>query len=314
VQLITTLGPLFAVFTLMFLAQPAYYWLTLLMAPVAAGFLIRSFILMHDCAHGSFTPSRRANEVIGFLTGLLTLMPFAQWRRDHALHHASSGDLDRRGSGDIDTLTVDEYLALSRWGRPKYRALRNPFILFGLGPFFFLVVQRFSTPGSRNGARSASSVHATNLALLALFTPLVLVFGPLAVLAVYLPAYWIAVCAGIFLFYVQHQFEGAYWESHGSWDYATAGLQGSSYFRLPKVLEWITGGIGLHHVHHIDPKIPNYRLRSCHNAYDTFRTVPELTLRSSLRTVSLKLWDPDQRRLIGFKDLRRREQTARLSA
>jgi omega-6 fatty acid desaturase (delta-12 desaturase) len=304
VQLVNTLGPLLAVFTLMFLAQPSVYWLTLLMAPIASGFLIRSFIIMHDCTHGSFTPSRRANEIIGFATGLLTLMPFAQWRRDHALHHASSGDLDRRGSGDIDTLTVQEYLALGRWGQLRYRAFRNPFVLFGLGPLYYLAMQRFQSPGVAGGGRRATSVHATNIALVLLFAPLMYFLGVGAVIAVYLPAYWIAVSVGIFLFYVQHQFEGTYWESHHTWDYGTAALQGSSHYRLPRVLEWITGSIGLHHVHHIDPKIPNYLLRRCHESYDEFRAVPEMTFRASLRTVSLKLWDPEQRRLVGFDAVR----------
>ena len=259
---------------------------------------------MHDCAHGSFTPSRRANEIIGFWTGVVTLTPFGQWRRDHALHHASSGDLDRRGFGDVTTLTVDEYLARSAWGRWRYRAFRHPIVLFGLGPLYFLFLQRLQTPAAPKGGKRAASVYTTNAAIVLLYGALCVAFGPWVMLSLFLPVYWVAVAAGFWLFYVQHQFEDTYWESHESWDYRTAAIQGSSYYRLPRVLEWVTGSIGLHHVHHADPKIPNYHLRRCHEAMPEFRAVPELTIRASLRTVSLKLWDPRQRRLVGFPALR----------
>jgi omega-6 fatty acid desaturase (delta-12 desaturase) len=286
------------------------YWLTLALAPLAAGFQIRTFIIMHDCAHGSFLPSRRANEVVGFLTGVLTLTAFAQWRRDHALHHASSGDLDRRGHGDILTLTVDEYLEKSLWGRLRYRAYRHPLVLFGLGPLYLFLLNRWHTAGSGAKAGHIWGVHATNgaIALLALVFVKTLGAGP--VLLIYTPVYLLSAAAGIWLFYVQHQFEGTYWRPHEEWDYATAGLRGSSYYRLPRVLEWVTGCIGLHHVHHIDPKIPNYHLRRCHDSTSEFRAVPELTLGASLRSVSLKLWDADRGRLVGFDALR----SARLRA
>ena len=299
-QLCTTILPLVASFSAMLVLRPISYWLALAVAPIAAGFFIRTFILMHDCAHGSFTPSRRANEIIGFWTGVLTLMPFGQWRRDHAIHHASSGDLDRRGFGDIDTLTIDEYLARNWWGRFKYRAFRNPLVLFGGGPFYFLLLQRFQTPGATHGGKRMQSVYLTNAAIALVYGSMFFAFGTWTMLSLFMPVYYLATSVGIFLFYVQHQFEGTYWETHSSWNYGTAALQGSSYYRLPKVLEWITGSIGLHHVHHTDPKIPNYMLRRCHEASEDFRSVPELTLLSSLRSVKLKLWDPQQRRLVGF--------------
>ena len=314
VQMATTLIPLAALFALMYWSLSYSYWLTLAIAPIAAGFQIRTFIIMHDCAHGSFLPSKRANEIIGFLTGLLTMFPFAQWRRDHALHHASSGDLDRRGHGDIHTLTVEEYERLSWWGRFKYRIYRNPVSLFGIGPIWLFVLNRWHTVGS--GAKTAHivGVHATNfgIALLTLVLAKMVGLGP--VLLVYVPVYMIAGAAGIWLFYVQHQFEGTYWESHAQWDYATAALQGSSYYRLPKVLEWFTGRIGLHHVHHIDPKIPNYHLRRCHESTSEFKAVPELTLWGSFRAASLKLWDAEQGRLVKFSELRARRSAARRAA
>jgi acyl-lipid omega-6 desaturase (Delta-12 desaturase) len=306
VQLSTTLLPLGALVALMYAMLNVSYWLTLALAVPAAGFLVRTFIIMHDCGHGSFVPSRRANEVIGFLTGAITLTPFAQWRRDHALHHASSGDLDRRGHGDVLTLTVDEYLARSRWGRLKYRMYRSPITLFILGPIFLLVVRHLPPAGIARTTKTTFESRATSAAIVALLVALALVVGWKAVVLVYGPILLIAGAAGNWLFYVQHQFEDAYWESHAGWDYAAAAMRGASYYRLPRVLEWMTGRIGLHHVHHLDPKIPNYHLRRCHDENGVLQTVTVLTVRQSLRTASLKLWDAERGRMIGFRALHRR--------
>jgi acyl-lipid omega-6 desaturase (Delta-12 desaturase) len=313
VQLCATLLPLAALLWLMYLSLGLSYWLTLALALPAAGFLVRTFIIMHDCAHGSFVPSRRANEAIGFVTGVLTLTPFAQWRRDHALHHASSGDLDRRGHGDILTLTIEEYLARSRWGRFTYRLYRNPLVLFGLGPLYLLVSARWHSPTPESGAKERASVRATNITILGVAALLSLVIGPKALALVYVPVVLFATTAGVWLFYVQHQFDGTYWTEHGEWDYATAALEGSSYYKLPRVLEWLTGGIGLHHVHHLDPKIPNYNLRRCHDENALFHGVTVLTLRASLRTPSLKLWDAERGRLVGFDAARSAARTSRES-
>jgi len=306
IQLLTTLPALAVLLTAMYIGMAYSYWITLALMPLAAGFILRTFIIMHDCAHGSFMPSRRANEIIGFITGVLTVTPFAQWRRDHAMHHASSGDLDRRGHGDVLTLTVEEYLARDWWGRFKYRAFRNPFVMFGLGPIWLFLANRKRSEGTPAGTKPARSVHFTNLALLVLWLAVSLLFGVKALLLVYLPAFFVAASAGIWLFYVQHQFEGTYWESHDQWDYATAALRGSSYYRLPRVLEWISGRIGLHHVHHLDPKIPNYQLRQCHDAVAEFQKVPELTLLSSFKAVKLRLWDQQKGELVGFRALRKK--------
>lgn len=308
-QLATTLLPLATLLGLMYAALGVSYGLVLALAPLAAGFLLRSFIIMHDCSHGSFFPSRRANEITGFLTGVLTFTPFAQWRRDHALHHASSGDLERRGHGDIDTLTIDEYLARDWRGRLKYRLYRSPFVLFGLGPLYLLFSQRWRPRSTATRDKQVNSVLWTNVAIAALLATFWWLIGLEALVLVYLPVFYLAAVGGIWLFYVQHQFEETYWEEHAAWDYETAALYGSSYYRLPWVLEWISGSIGLHHVHHLDPRIPNYNLRACHDATPEFRDVPVLTVRASLRAMSLKLWDPEQRRLVGFgaaRDVQRR--------
>ena len=309
IQLGTTLVPLAALIALMYLTLDVSYWLTLLFAFPAAGFLVRTFIIMHDCGHGSFVPSRRANEVIGFITGAITLTPFAQWRRDHALHHASSGDLDRRGHGDVLTLTVDEYLARSRWGRLKYRMYRHPIVLFLLGPIFLLVVRHMPAAGIARTSKTTFESRATSAALAAIIVAVALALGWKAVLLVYGPILLIAGATGNWLFYVQHQFEDAYWEPHDGWNYAEAAIRGASYYRLPRVLEWMTGRIGLHHVHHLDPKIPNYHLRRCHEENGILQAVTVLTVRESLRTASLRLWDAEQGRMIGFRELRGRVAT-----
>ena len=310
VQLLTTLLPLAALVAVMYAMLDVSYWITLALAVPAAGFLVRTFIIMHDCGHGSFVPSRRANEVIGFLTGAITLTPFAQWRRDHALHHASSGDLDRRGHGDVMTLTVEEYLARSRWGRLKYRLYRHPITLFVLGPIFLLFVRHLPAAGIALTTKTKIESRATTAAIVAIVVAFALAIGWKAVLLVYGPIILIAGATGNWLFYVQHQFEDAYWEPHEGWDYAQAAMHGASYYRLPRVLEWMTGRIGLHHVHHLDPRIPNYHLRRCHDENGMLQTVTVLTIRESIRTASLKLWDAQHRRMVGFRALRSRRVAA----
>ncbi|MEJ7813283.1 MAG: fatty acid desaturase [Gemmatimonadaceae bacterium] len=299
-QLATTLIPLTSLFWLMHRSLTLPYWVTLSLAVPTAGFVVRAFIIMHDCAHGSFTRSRRVNEVIGIFTGAIALTPFAHWRREHALHHAGSGDLTRRGHGDITTLTIEEYLARDRWGRLKYRLYRNPLVLLGVGPFFLLFNRVQQLVQSATGYKQPTGAQPLDMAMLGIVALTVLVVGPKTLALVYIPAFVIGAFAGIWLSHIQHQFEDAYWEDHGDWDFTSAALRGSSYYRLPRALEWITGSIGLHHVHHLDPKIPNYNLRQCHEENGIFQGVPELTLRGSLRTLRLRLWDPQQGRLVGF--------------
>jgi len=302
-QLAVTLGSLALCFAAMAFSLRGPYWGTLLLAVPTAGFLVRTFIVMHDCAHGSFLPWRRANDAIGFVTGVLTLTPFDQWRRDHALHHASSGDLDRRGSGDIETITVREYLDRTPSQRFWYRMSRNPVALLLVGPLWLIYNHRFHTRSRLHTAKQGASVLSTNVALAAIIIAS-FAFGILPEVAmIYLPSIYIAAAAGVFLFYVQHQFEDTYWQRHEGWDYLDASIAGSSYLKLPWPLAWLTGNIGVHHVHHISPKIPNYKLRQCHDENPLFHRVTTLTLKDTGKALRLSLWDEDQGRLISFREL-----------
>jgi omega-6 fatty acid desaturase (delta-12 desaturase) len=301
-QLATTLLPLIMSFVIMYRLLAVSVWWTLLLAIPTAGLLVRTFILMHDCAHGSFLASRRANRLVGAVTGLLTLTPFDQWRHEHALHHASAGDLDRRGHGDVDTLTVREYLGRTWWGRLRYRFVRHPAVFLGFGPLFFLLEQRVPPHGPAAGKRQIMSVWTTNAAIVAVGGALALFVGLRVVMLLYLPVYYVALVAGILLFFVQHQFEDTYWEQHERWSYVDAAIAGSSYFRLPAVLRWFTGNIGLHHVHHLGPRIPNYNLQRCHDENSFFHRVTIVTLAQSLRSLRLALWDEEGGRLIGIRD------------
>ena len=305
----TTLLPLFAMLYVMYLSLQLPYWVTLLLALPTAGLVVRTFIIMHDCGHGSFFPNRKANDIVGFVTGVLTLTPYVQWRRDHAIHHANSGDLEHRGHGDVNTLTVREYLALDWKGRLKYRLYRNPLVMFGLGPLHLAIGQRKRPTSTATGKKEKDSVRNTNYALALTIVFFWWLIGIKALFLIYFPVFMIAGAAGIWLFYVQHQFEETYWEPHTEWDYTTAAMRGSSYFKLPRVLQWFTGNIGLHHVHHLNPRIPNYNLQRCHDENSIFHDVTVLTMRQSIRTVGLKLWDEDSKQMVGYKHLRKFQKT-----
>lgn len=303
-QLINTLVPYSALWVLMYLSLRVSYWLTAALALGAAAFLVRVFIIFHDCGHGSFFRSRKANDVLGTLTGILCFTPYHHWRWEHAMHHASAGDLDRRGTGDVWTLTIQEYLEASRWKRFAYRLARNPFVLFALAPvFLFLVKQRF--PSATAVGRVRNSVYWTNLAVLGIVAGLSLLFGLKTYLLLQVGVSMAAGTAGVWLFYVQHQFEGVYWERGEGWDYATAALKGSSFYKLPKVLQWFSGNIGFHHIHHLNPRIPNYNLEKCHEAEPLFQSVQPVTLLSSFKAITFRLWDEQRRKLVSFRALRR---------
>ena len=300
-DLATSVVPYLALCVAMYFALGVSYLLVLALAIPASGFLVRTFILFHDCSHGSFLASRRANLWLGTVLGLLVYSPFLRWRHDHAIHHATSGDLERRGGGDVRTLTVTEYLALSARARMGYRLFRNPLVMFGIGPIVALLV------GPRIVARSARprmrrSVIGTNIALAVIVASLCWLVGWREYLLVQVPTLLLAGSAGIWLFYVQHQFEDAYWETGESWSYADAALRGSSYLRLPKVLQFFSGNIGLHHVHHLSARIPNYNLQRAHDENPIFHDVPTLSLRDGLRAVRLKLWDEERGRLVTFAE------------
>lgn len=302
-QVVNTIVPYVGLWCLMYWSVGVSWWLTIPLAVVAGGLLVRIFIIFHDCGHGSFFQSQRLNHLLGNITGVLTLTPYFHWRWEHAIHHASSGDLDRRGMGDVWTLTVQEYLESSRWRRFSYRLARNPFILFIIAPLvLFLGINRVPKP--KCPTRERYSVHLTTLAVGLMAIGLISLFGLKAYLIIQLTVLMVAGSAGIWLFYVQHQFEGVYWERTENWDYAKAALQGSSFYKLPKLLQWFSGNIGFHHIHHLSARIPNYNLERCHRAEPLFQTVQPITLLSSLKSFTFRLWDEQQRRLVGYRHLR----------
>ncbi len=278
--------------------------LTVALMVLAAGFLVRTFIVFHDCTHGSLFPSKRANRWVGRLAGFLVLSPFGRWRHDHARHHASSGDLERRGVGDIITLTVAEYRARSGRGRLAYRVIRNPLVMFGLGPIIAMIVgPRIATRSQR--PRLRHSVLVTDVVLLMVVAGLGWLTAWEKLLLVWAPPAMLAGSIGIWLFYVQHQFEDAYWQNAADWNYADAALRGSSYLKLPRLLQFFTGNIGLHHVHHLNARIPNYNLQRAHDENPIFHDVPTLSLLDGLHAVNLKLWDQHGGKLVTFTQARK---------
>ena len=304
-QLVTTATPFLALLAIMGWASNGYFWLTLLLAIPAAGLLVRLFIIQHDCGHSSFFRSRAANDLVGRALSLLTLTPYDSWKRSHAAHHASTGNLDRRGRGDVETMTVAEYQASSPLRKLAYRLFRNPLVMVMLGaPINFILLQRFPNSHELRNRRSLQSVLLLDLALLLGFGLLSYLFGTLTVLGTYLPVMIMASWAGNWLFYVQHQFEDAHWERDGDWNFHEAAVVGSSYFKLPPVLQWFSGNIGLHHVHHLCSRVPNYRLQACLAAAPELAGIAKvITLRESLRCWRLALWDEQRGRLVGFREV-----------
>lgn len=303
IDVATSIVPYLLLMAAMIALVPVSYPLALLLALPAAGFQLRTFIVFHDCAHGSFLPSRRGNRWLGRALGVVVWTPYGAWRHSHAMHHASAGDLDRRGDGDVPTMTVAEYRA-SPWStRLGYRLFRHPAIMFTLGPLWAMVLKP-RLPSWSGRARSRNSVLLTDLALAVVATALCLLFGWQTFLLVQLPMVALTGGAGVWLFFVQHQFEDVYWERAGDWSYDDAALQGSSYLKLPKLLQFFSGNIGLHHVHHLSARIPNYNLQAAHDGNAAFRSVPVLTLREGLRATRLKLWDERAHRLVTFAQAR----------
>ena len=304
-QVVNSVIPYLLLWLAMVRAMAVSYWLILPLAILAAGFLVRIFIIFHDCGHESFFKSKRTNSVTGAIAGLLNLTPFRHWRWQHALHHGTAGDLDRRGSGDIWTLTLQEYFHLTRWKRCAYRVARNPLVLFVIAPLYIFVVHhRFSVTAAPK--RERQSVRRTNCALLGVTLVMSAAIGLKSFLLIQLTVSTFAGTAGLWLFYVQHQFEGAYWARSADWNYTSAALKGSSFYKLPKILQWFTGNIGFHHVHHLSPRIPNYHLQRCHEENPCFKTVKPVTLSASLKFLTYRLWDEQREEFVGFRDVRRR--------
>ncbi len=304
IQIATSLLPYLALCALSYLTLGVSTLLTVLLVAPAAGFLVRTFVLFHDCVHGSLFPSRRANRYVGVILGLFVLAPFRQWQREHAIHHATSGDLDRRGVGDVLTLTVVEYSSKRFPERLAYRLFRNPVVMFGLGPIFAMII-RPRIPERSARRRQRNSVLITNAILIVAIGLICSAIGWRAFLAVWAPSALLAGAGGIWLFYVQHQFEDAYWRRGEDWGYAEAALRGSTFLRLPWLLRFFTADIGLHHVHHLNPHVPNYNLRRAHESHPVFATVPVIAVRDGMRATRLKLWDEAAGRLVTFAQARR---------
>jgi omega-6 fatty acid desaturase (delta-12 desaturase) len=309
-QIINSVGGLLLCWVLMYFSLRVGYWLTLLLSIPAAGFVVRIFIIQHDCGHMSFFKSRKANDIVGSFCSIFTFTPYKYWRKSHAIHHATHADLEDRGTGDIWTLTVTEYFESSAWRRFFYRIFRNPIFLFGIAPVVnFVIIQRINyTSDWKNGENQ--SVWLTNFALLGLFALGAWIMGLGNWLSIQLPIIAIAASAGTWLFYVQHQFEHTYWEHTPEWNYTLAAMHGSSYYKLPLILQWFTGNIGFHHIHHLSPKIPNYKLSKVHYENEMMQQVVELTLWSSLKTINLALWDEEKDRLISFGEAMKRRRLA----
>lgn len=306
-QVVNSIVPYAAIWVLMaWSLNHLPYWATLLLAVLNGLFVIRIFIIFHDCGHGSFFKSRKLNDIVGFVTGVLTLTPYHHWRWEHSLHHASCGDLERRGVGDIWTMTVKEYEESSTWRKFIYRVARNPVVLFGIAPvIMFMIYQRF--PNQKASKRENRSVHWMNAAIFLLHGLLIWAVGFQGWCLIQIPITVAAGAAGVWMFYIQHQYEDVYWEHHGEWDYTAAALQGSSFYKLPRLFQWFTGNIGFHHIHHLSPRIPNYNLEACHKSHEVFRSVKPITFFASLRALGLRLWDEENRQLVGFRFLRNRK-------
>jgi acyl-lipid omega-6 desaturase (Delta-12 desaturase) len=300
IQLTNTLIPYFVLWYLMIRSLEVSYFLTLALAVIAALFLVRVFIFFHDCGHNSFFPSKRANKIAGFWLGVLTFTPGEHWWHSHAIHHATSGNLDKRGTGDVITLTQEEYLQ-ERWSkRLGYRFFRNPLVMFGLGPLFmFLLMHRLNIP--HYGKKEQRSVVLTNLAILGVGVVMSLLIGWQNYLLIQVPVMWAAGAFGIWLFYVQHQFEETYWERDPEWNYVASALLGASYYKLPRLLQWFSGNIGFHHIHHLSPRIPNYALDKAHDNSPLIQQyTQQIMFGKGWRTIRLKVWDEPLRRMTGF--------------
>lgn len=312
-QLINTILPFFLLWILAYQSLNTSYLLALAFAIPAAGFLVRIFIIFHDCCHFSFFKNRQANKILGTITGVLTLFPYNKWQHSHSVHHATSGNLDKRGTGDLWMMTVDEYMEASLFTKIKYRLYRNPFVMFGLGPIYeFLIMNRFNRKNARIHERL--NTYLTNIILVGLIILLGTTLGWSAFLLVQLPIFLISGSMGVWLFYVQHTFEDTYFEEDKHWDYVKAAVEGSSFYKLPKWMQWLTGNIGYHHVHHLSPRVPNYLLEEVHMQTTPLQHVPTITLATSLKSLKFRLWDEESKKFIAFYELKKSASIRRLKA
>ncbi|MFS1512876.1 fatty acid desaturase [Chengkuizengella sp. SCS-71B] len=303
-QVLNTFLPFFLLWFAAYLSLNVSFWLSLLFSIPASGFLVRIFIIFHDCCHQSFFKSRMKNDILGSISGVLTLFPYEKWKREHSIHHATNGNLNKRGTGDIWVLTVDEYMKASFWKRLAYRLYRNPLIMFGLGPIYILIIlNRFNAKDAKRKERI--STYLTNLFIIVVYTLMCFAIGWKAFLMIQAPILFVSGVLGIWLFYVQHQFEDSYFEDEENWDYVKAAIDGSSYYELPKILQWITGNIGFHHVHHLSSKIPNYNLEKVHKSISELKKATTIKIGTSLKSLRFKLWDERRKTFISFRELKK---------
>lgn len=302
-QLVNTIPPLFILWYVSYEMLQISFWLMLPFAILAAGFVVRTFIIFHDCTHGSFLKGRKANDIVGTITGVLTLFSYEKWKREHAIHHASSSNLDKRGIGDIWVMTIDEYVNASKWERLSYRLYRNPFVMFVLGPLYLVLISsRFNRKDARR--KEKMNTYLTNLILVVLYAGLIVLIGWQSFVIVQGTIMFVAGALGIWLFYIQHTFEDSYFEEESEWDYVKAAVEGSSYYKLPRVLQWVTGNIGFHHVHHLSPRVPNYHLEEAHNSTPPLHRATTITLKSSLDSLKYKLYAPEKKHFITFAEVK----------
>jgi len=302
-QMINTILPFLAAWFLAYQALDISVFLTIPLAIVAAGFVVRMFIIFHDCTHGSFFKNRKANNIVGTIMGVLTLFPYEKWKREHSIHHASSGNLDKRGVGDIWVMTIEEYVEASKWTSLQYRLYRNPLVMFGLGPLYLiLITSRFNRKDARKKERI--NTHVINASLVVLYAGMIALVGWQAFLIVQGITMFTAGLLGIWLFYVQHTFEDSYFEDESEWDYVKAAIEGSSYYELPRVLQWVTGNIGFHHVHHLSPRVPNYNLEQAHTSTPPLQRATTIGLFSSLKSLRYKLYDAKNKSFVTFRDIK----------
>jgi omega-6 fatty acid desaturase (delta-12 desaturase) len=299
-QLINTLVPYIGLWFLMVFLIDRSWWLVLPVSILAAGFTVRLFIIFHDCGHGAFFRSKKAADITGIVLGILTFTPYYRWHHAHLIHHRTAGNLDKRGVGDVWTLTVDEYRNLPARKRMFYRIYRNPVVMFGIGAaLVFLVMNRFTRKGF--GRKERISVYVTNLGIAVLAAGISLLIGFENYLLIQLPVIYFASTAGVFLFYVQHQFSGVHWYRDQDWDYSTVAISGASYLKFPKILQWFSGNIGFHHIHHLSSKIPNYKLEKCQRENKEFSQVVPVNFRESMKSLSLRLWDEGRQKLVTYR-------------
>ncbi len=299
-QLVNSIVPYFGILILMYYSLEISYWITIALVIPATGFMTRIFIIFHDCGHRAFFKSPRANAITGFFTGLFTLTGYLKWQRSHNKHHSTVGNLDQRGIGDVKTMTLDEYNAASKGQQRSYRMYRHPLMLLGIGaPYLFILQNRLFSKHSDN--KEKLNILMTSLVLAFIITGVSLLISFKTFIIIYLPILHVSAVLGTWLFYMQHQFEDVHWYREDEWDYPTVALNGSSFYKLPRVLQWFSGNIGFHHVHHLSPRIPNYKLEECHRDNDLFNDIKPISLIESLKSFKLRLWDEKNGKLVGFR-------------